>query len=102
MIEIPEPPNVITMLADLPETSLISVDGMAELLKITTRTVRRMEDRGELPPHIRMGGRKYFLSGRVVTWLVCRAEQVESEHQKKLQVKARKKMIKKSRENKHD
>jgi len=56
----------ITKLAELPAQTLLDERALAEIFSITTRTVRRMVSRFELPPPVRMAGRSTWITGRVL------------------------------------
>jgi predicted site-specific integrase-resolvase len=46
--------------------------GLAEFLKVSTRTTKRWRDRGEGPPLIRLGGKLYYNKESVDRWLAAR------------------------------
>lgn len=48
---------------------LIDQAELGELLKLSVRTVRRMETRGELPPSIASGRRHLYLRDEIDRWL---------------------------------
>ena len=64
----------ITKLAELPEQTLLDERALAEIFSVTTRTVRRMVGRFELPPPVRMAGRSTWMSGRVLAHINTCAE----------------------------
>jgi len=67
----------ITALTGLPSGTVLDERALAQALKVSTRTVRRMADRGEIPPGVRLGARKVWLSDKVLAFLSERAEQAE-------------------------
>jgi excisionase family DNA binding protein len=42
---------------------------VAEYLGVSTRTVRNLIKRGELPPPIRIGRQQFWLKGKFMRWL---------------------------------
>ena len=77
----------ITELATLPEKAILDEARMASIFAVTPRTVRRMVDRGELPPSFRLAGRANWFSGIVVNHLFDLAKKKLNEardHQKKI------------------
>ena len=67
---------LITSLAELPERTLLDESALANALRVTKRTVRRMVSRFELPPPIPFAGRSTWQAGRVLAWFEARAERV--------------------------
>ena len=57
---------LIEVLALLPEKAMLDESKLAESLRVTTRTVRRMVSRFELPPPIPLGGRSVWMAGRIL------------------------------------
>lgn len=68
---------LIDGLAKLPEKSILDEGCLAGVLKISTRTLRRMVARAELPPPIALGGRSIWLSDRLLCYLNSAAERAE-------------------------
>lgn len=68
---------VIRTLAELPKETLIDEAALANALQISTRTVRRMVGRYELPPPVRFAGRATWQSGRILAWYTAMAEAKE-------------------------
>ena len=66
-------PNILTDLAQLPEKALLDESALAQALRVTKRTIRRMVARYELPPPVRFGGRSTWLAGGVLGWFEERA-----------------------------
>lgn len=65
---------LITVLAEMPERTLLDENALAKALGVTKRTVRRMVARFELPPPVSFAGRSTWQSGRVLAWFEVRAE----------------------------
>ena len=74
--------RVMTALAKLPDRALLDEAALADALRVSDRTIRRMVDRGELPPGTKLAGRKAWLAGRVLDWIESRAERLEKEAEK--------------------
>ena len=71
--------RAITDLAELPPAALVSPALLARVLGVTERTLRRLVERSELPQPLALGTRKYWLAGRIVTWLESRSDIAERE-----------------------
>jgi predicted DNA-binding transcriptional regulator AlpA len=71
-----EAPSPGVRLAELPAAAFIDAPGLAELLGVHVKTVRRMAARGELPAAFRFGGRSGWTAGAI------------AEHVGRLQAKA--------------
>jgi len=56
----------LTALAELPQRAILDERRLAALLGVTRRTVRRMVQRNELPPPVRLAGRSCWLAGKVL------------------------------------
>lgn len=69
----------ITRLAELPEKAIVDEAKLAEICSVTTRTIRNMVARGELPPPMPFGGRATWIVGRILTWIDERAQKIERE-----------------------
>lgn len=69
------PGILITELAILPEKTILDEARLGSILGVTTRTVRRMVARHELPPPIPFAGRSTWLAGRVLAHIEAKAEQ---------------------------
>lgn len=65
---------VISSLADLPERAILDETALADALGVKTRTIRRMVQRGELPPGILFAGRATWQAGAILRWFEARAE----------------------------
>lgn len=68
---------LVDELAKLPERSILDEGRLAGILNISSRTLRRMVARGELPPPIPLGGRSVWLSDRLLSYLNSAAEKAE-------------------------
>ena len=67
-------PHVITRLAELPHKALLDEYGLADELGVTTRTIRRMVGRYEIPPGFILNGKRVWMAGIVLDFLSARAE----------------------------
>ncbi|HBC89308.1 MAG TPA: hypothetical protein DCZ94_20395 [Lentisphaeria bacterium] len=70
---------LVDELAKLPEKTIMDEGKLASILKISTRTLRRLVQRAEIPPPISLGGRSVWLSDRILAYLNTSAEQAEKE-----------------------
>jgi len=66
--------RLITGLAVLPAKTLLDERAIASLFNVTTRTVRRMIARFELPPPVMLAGRSTWIAERVIAHIEERAE----------------------------
>jgi predicted DNA-binding transcriptional regulator AlpA len=66
MIQPHSGPRLLTRLAELPAKTLLDEQALAQALAVTTRTVRRMVQRGELPPPVRFAGRSTWFNEAVL------------------------------------
>ena len=64
-------------LAALPDAAELDARALAHALGVHEKTLRRMAQRGELPPGIRQAGKTLWLAGKVRAWIAGRAEQAE-------------------------
>ena len=70
---------LIDGLAKLPDQAMIDEKRLAHLLGLTSRTIRRIVSRFELPPPTRLAGRSIWLAGRVLAHIEAAAERAEQE-----------------------
>ena len=68
---------LIDSLAILPERAILDQARLADLIGVTTRTVRRMVSRFELPPPTRLMGRSVWFAGRVLAHIEKAVERAE-------------------------
>lgn len=66
-------------LSRLPREMIVDTRALARVLGRSTRTIRRMVDRYEIPPPIRMSGRSTWQVGTILSWYAERAERRVSE-----------------------
>lgn len=66
--------RTITALATLPAEALVDASALADMLRVSKRTIRRMVGRYELPPSVRLGGRATWQVGRIREWIETRVE----------------------------
>ena len=71
--------GVVDTLARLPEKTLVDESSLAAALKVTSRTVRRMVTRFELPPPVQLGGRSVWMVGKVLQHIESALERAERE-----------------------
>lgn len=57
---------VLDALARLPDKAILDEAALAGALHVAPRTLRRMVDRWQLPPSVRLGGRNVWYAGRVL------------------------------------
>lgn len=74
-----EPVTVVRTLADLPPRSLITEAGLAEVFSVSGRTVRRMVNRGQLPPPVKLADRNTWMVGLLLDYLEEQMQQAVSE-----------------------
>jgi len=72
--------RTITTLAELPPGTLLDEVALAHTFGVTTRTIRRMIDRRQLPPGVKLGVWKVWFSERVLAHLSARAEKAERQN----------------------
>lgn len=77
-------PGVFDGLARLPGNAILTEPAMARAFDVEPRTIRRMVNRGELPPGIPMAGKTTWIAGRVLAHFAARAERAEREQDKEL------------------
>ena len=65
---------VLDTLARLPERALLTEAALAKALRVAPSTLRRMVNRWQLPPPVRLGGRRVWLAGRVLAHIEAAAE----------------------------
>ena len=75
--------RIITSLAELPANALVDEKELARLLNRTDRTIRKMVSRFELPPPIQFGGRSTWVAGKVIEWIIERADRAASKAQER-------------------
>ena len=71
--------GLIDSLARLPEKAILDESRLAAALQVTSRTIRRMVDRLELPPPVQLGGRSIWMVGRVLAHIESALETAERE-----------------------
>ena len=85
LVDFPGPGLLIDELARMPEKAVLDATRLAAILRVETRTLRRMVSRGELPPSVPFSGHSVWLAGRVLAHLEAAAEREEKEAEKQLQ-----------------
>jgi predicted DNA-binding transcriptional regulator AlpA len=73
------PGMLIHSLAALPGRSILDEAKLAHLLGVTTRTIRRMVGRFELPPPVSLGGKSVWMAGRVLDHIEAVADRRQQE-----------------------
>jgi len=68
--------GIVTALAELPGGTLLDEKALAGAFGVSTRTLRRMVGRYELPPGVKFGGRKVWLAGKVLAYMEERADRL--------------------------
>ncbi len=79
----PLQPGVIDALARMPERAILNEKAMAATFGVTTRTVRRMVGRHEVPPGIPLAGRTVWMAGKVLTFLEKKLKEAEESARKR-------------------
>jgi len=69
----------LTELAGLPDAALVDERALAACLRTSTRTLRRMVHRGEIPQGLKLGGRRMWLAGKVRNYLSEQAERLTND-----------------------
>ena len=70
---------LIDSLARLPEKTILNESMLAETLQVSTRTVRRMVSRFELPPPVQLGNHSVWTVGRILSFIDNALRQPEEE-----------------------
>ena len=60
---------LVTTLAELPGATILNEQTLANILHVSPRSIRRMTDRGEIPPPISLGSRRVWSSGKLLEFL---------------------------------
>ncbi len=80
---------LITKLAELPERTVLDEAELADVLGVQKRTVRRMVQRGELPPPVRFGGRSTWQIGGILRHYEARADKAARDAERQAVARAR-------------
>lgn len=75
-------PGIIPLLGELKPGSLITEKGLARLFKRHPASIKRMVQRGELPPPCRMAGSNTWTAGALVRHIEKRLEQAAQEQER--------------------
>jgi len=65
---------VLSDLAELPQRTILDEHALAGVLGVTTRTIRRMVQRHELPPAVPLAGRAVWFVGKVLAHVEAAAD----------------------------
>jgi len=68
----------LTKLANLPYDTLVDCEALGGCLAVSTRTLRRMVGRGQIPKGLLLGGRRMWMAGKVVDYLREMSERQEA------------------------
>lgn len=71
-------PSANDALANLPEKAILDEKALATLFRVSARTVKRLVQRRELPAPARLGRRKVWMAGPVLTFLEARIAEAEA------------------------
>lgn len=74
--------GVLDELARLPEKAILNEAALALALHVAPRTLRRMVNRWQLPPPVRLGGRSVWFAGRVLAHIEAAAIRAEKDAEK--------------------
>jgi hypothetical protein len=69
--------GVCVEFAVLPPNAYINIDGVAKILKRSTKSVQRAVRRGDLPAPFKFFGKRTWLAGGIVEHLKKKQEQVQ-------------------------
>lgn len=73
-------PGIIIRLTELPRDALLDEKAMTRTFAVrSTRTVKRMVNRHELPPPILLASKRYWKAGAVLDWINESIERVEKD-----------------------
>jgi len=61
-------------LATMPEKSIIDEVALARILRVTTRTIRRMVQRHEIPPPVNLAGKSVWFAGNILSHIQTRVD----------------------------
>ena len=64
------------ILAEMSADALLDEEALAGVLKVTSRTIRRMVGRGQLPPGVKLGARRIWMAGKVTQHLKYEADRL--------------------------
>ena len=83
MLETSNFDGVVVALANMPEKAIITETALARVLAVTTRTIRRMVQRNEIPPAVNLAGKSVWFAGNVLSHLQSRAERVAKDAERR-------------------
>jgi hypothetical protein len=66
-------------LAELHRDTLLNESALSEMLDVHPRTVRRMEENGQLPPHFKLGGYSCWIVGNVIGHFYEQAQKAQAD-----------------------
>ena len=69
----------VTQFADLPAEAILDARALGRCFSVSTRTLRRMVARGQLPRGIKLGRRRMWLAGKVLQYLTAEADRRAAE-----------------------
>ena len=70
-------PGVMDGLAKIPARTILREKAMAAAFGVSTRTIRRMVERHELPPGVPLAGKMAWMTGKLLAFLEMKLEQAE-------------------------
>ena len=71
-------------LAKLPKDAIVNDNKLAELLGKSTKTIKRLEERGHLPVSFKLGGDKCYIVGDIIDHFYKLRE--EAQERKKVEI----------------
>lgn len=74
---------VCRTLADLPPRTVLDTGAVSKALGVDVRTIKRMVERGELPPPTPWAGRNCWTAGKILDFLERRLERAEHEAERR-------------------
>jgi hypothetical protein len=73
--------GIVTALAELPATAIISEKALADIFSCSPTTIKRAVERGELPLPIRMFAKPTWTVGAIIGHVNARLENARKEHE---------------------
>lgn len=64
----------ITAFSEHNPNDLLDIDDMAQIFEVSDRTIRRMEEEGDLPCGHKVGQKKFWISKKVIEYMEMKSE----------------------------
>jgi predicted DNA-binding transcriptional regulator AlpA len=75
---------ILSEIAAVPEKALLDESALAQMFRVSARTIKRWVQHGDIPPPARIGGRKVWMAGRILTFLEDRLTHAEAEGRRRV------------------